>query len=118
MKKNLIMLMMISGLLLTASAMAKSKTYDLTLSTAMEANGVQLKAGNYDVAVEDGSLLFYQKGKEVANVPRVRVDQLAKKNQNTTTTMNTAQLPIRLTNIRFGGTTMELVLEGATELTP
>ncbi len=113
MKSNLIRFLMIPALLLAISAAAKTKHYDLILSNPTEVSGVQLKGGNYEVAVEDGSLLFYQNRKEVARVP-VRIEQLGTKNQNTSLTINTAQRPHKLLEIQLRGTTMKLVLEDGT----
>lgn len=95
---------------LALSAAAKEKRYELQLPTAVEANGAQLKAGTYEVAVADSSLLFYQNSKEVAKLP-VHVEHLGTKNQQTS--VSTTQ--DRLTEIRLSGTNMKVEVEGSAQ---
>jgi hypothetical protein len=87
------------------TANAKDKRYELQLEDTVTANGVQLKPGTYDVAVENSSLMFYQHNKEVAKVP-VRVEQSGPKNEHTSvsTTGN------KLTEIDLAGTNMKLLV--------
>lgn len=96
-------------LILTASLAlsAATKQYELQLANPVDANGVQIKAGTYKVALEESSLLFYQGKKEVAKVP-VRVEQLEEKNDRTSVSTSSD----KLTEVRLTGTKMKLMVGG------
>ena len=84
---------------------AKTEHYELQFSNSIQAGDVQLQLGNYQVAVEGDSLLFYQGNREVAKVP-VKTELLPAKNQAT----SVSSVQDKITKIRLGGTTMKLVL--------
>jgi len=110
MRKISTITLMIFGLLLAITAVAKDakeKKYEVELANAVEANGVQLKAGTYKVAVEDNSLIFYQGNKEVAKVPG-HMEETEAKNQETSVTVSNN----KLTEIRLSGTNMRFVVGG------
>jgi len=110
MRKTSTITLMIFGLLLAITAVAKDakeKKYELELANAVEASGVQLKAGTYKVAVEENSLIVYQGNKEVAKIPG-HMEELETKNQETSVTVSNN----KLTEIRLSGTNMRFVVGG------
>jgi hypothetical protein len=89
------------------AANAKEKRYELQLANSVTANGVQLQAGTYDVAVENSAVTFYRHNKEVAKVP-VRVEDSGRKHENT----SISTTGDRLTEIDLAGTNMRLLVGG------
>ena len=93
-------------LFLAVTAIAKSKRYDVQLAQPVQAGNEQLKAGAYQVEMEDHFLVFYQGKKEVAKVP-VRSEELQTKNDNTSITISQG----KLIALQLSGTKTKLVVE-------
>lgn len=96
------------SLFLAVAAIAKSKRYDVQLAQPVQASGAQLKAGAYQVEMEDHSLVFYQGKNEVAKVA-VRSEEQQTKNDNTSVTINQG----KLVSLQLSGTKTKLVVEGS-----
>jgi hypothetical protein len=97
---------------LTVSAAAKRHTIKFFGPT--DVNGVELKPGEYDVALEGGTAVFYRGRKEVAKAP-AHEEQNAKKYDISTIVYRADQRV--LNEIRIGGSTTKLVLTGASATT-
>ncbi len=104
--------------LLFATGLAFAKTKDVTLDrTAKLADGPQLTAGSYKVAVlnmqKKPEVVFYQGKDEVAKVP-AKLVQTPMKAEYTEVTYNTASHPQVLTEIQFSGWKDKLVFSNST----
>jgi len=108
MKKVLSTFLIGFTLLMGISAMAKNKRYELPLADAIQANGVQIKAGTYDVELDNNTLVFYKGKKEVGKVD-VRVEESKTKNEHTSVTVSSG----KLVNVRLSGMKSTLVVAGA-----
>lgn len=94
------------SLLLAVAAMAKVKRYDVQFSEALQASGVKLNAGTYQVEMDGNSILFFKHRKQVAKVP-VKTEQLQNKNGNTSVTTEGN----KLIALQFAGTKTKLVVQ-------
>ena len=74
-------------------------------------NGVQLKPGEYSVAFNDGSAVFYRDGKEVAKAAARTEAATAKFSTNSLLYLSDEKT---LSEIRLGGTSQKVVLDGVT----
>lgn len=110
MKKGSIVVLAVLALSLAASAGAKAQRHTVKLFHPTEINGVELKPGEYSVAVEEGQVIFLQGRKEVAKAP-VRAEQNAEK-YSVNTMVYTAD-EHTLIEIRLGGSATKLMLERA-----
>jgi hypothetical protein len=108
MRKVLSALLIGFTLFLGVSAMAKGKRYELPLGETIQANGVQVKSGTYDVELDGNTLVFYQGKKEVAKVD-VRVEEQQTKNENTSVTVSGG----KLVQVQLGGMKSKLVVAGS-----
>ena len=95
-------------LFLAVAALAKTKRYELHLANTVQASGVELKSGTYQVEEDQGSLVFYQGKKEIAKVP-VRSEDIGNKNEVTSFTIANNKLMA----VQLGGTKTKLVVEGS-----
>ena len=92
-------------LFLALIAVAKSKRYEVVLTTAVHAAGTQLKAGTYEMEVEGSTATFYQGKKEICKVP-VRSEEVAKKIDAT----GVETSGDKLTSIELGHTNTKLTV--------
>lgn len=95
-------------LLLALPAMAKSKQYEVIITHAVQAGGVQLHEGKYELELEGATATLFQGKKEVGKIP-VRTDEVAKKIEVT----SVGVIGDKLTSINLGGTKTRLLLPGA-----
>ena len=93
---------------LAASAAPKSKKTDITFFGETKVAGTQLKAGEYQVAVEGNVATFYRDGKEVA---KSAVESRDAGGKITSTSVVYAQ-DGSLLELRLSGTASKLVLSG------
>ena len=106
MKKLSTVMILAFTLFAGGSAIAKNKRYELQLSQTVQASGVQLKPGTYQLEMDGNSLVFYQGKKEVGKVA-VRSEEQEKKIEATSVTVAQEQLK----SIELGGTKTKLVVE-------
>ena len=104
--------------LLFATSLAFAKTKNVTLDrTAKLADGPQLTAGSYKVAVlnmqKEPEVVFYQGRDVVAKVP-AKLVQAPMKAEYTEVTYNTASHPQLITEIQFSGWKDKLVFSKST----
>jgi hypothetical protein len=92
-------------LLLPLITMAKTKRYEIVLSTAVQAGSSQLKAGTYEMELDGGNATFYQGKKEICRVA-VRTEEVAKKIDATSIEVSGD----KLTAIELGHTNMRLAV--------
>jgi hypothetical protein len=90
-------------LFLALVATAKSKRYEVSFSSTVQAGGIQVKQGTYQMEVEGGMATFFQGKKEVAKIP-VRTEEVGKKIEVTTLSVSGD----KLVSIELGGTKMKL----------
>jgi len=95
-------------LFLALGAMAKTKQYEVIITHAVQAGGMELKEGKYQLEVEGEMATLYQGKKEVGKIP-VRTSEVAKKIEVT----NIGVVGDKLTSIGLGGTKTRLLLPGA-----
>jgi hypothetical protein len=93
----------VAALFLSLTVMAKSKRYEVAFPSAVQAGGLQVKEGTYQVEVEGGTATFYQGKKEIGKVP-VRSEELGKKIEVTRVGVSGD----KLTSIELGGTKTKL----------
>ena len=110
MKKSAMVVLAVLALSLAASAGSKLKRQTVKLFHATEINGVELKPGEYAVAVEEGQVIFSQGRKEIAKAA-VRVEENTEK--YSANTMVYAGDERTLLEIRLAGSAEKLLLEGA-----
>ena len=96
----------LAALLLSLTVMAKSKRYEVAFPSAVQAGGMQVKEGTYQVEVEGGTATFYQGKKEIGKVP-VRTEEVGKKIEITRVDVSGD----RLVSIELGGTKTKLNME-------
>ena len=65
-------------LFLALVAMAKSKRYEVSFSSTVQAGSIQIKQGTYQMEVEGGMATLFQGNKEVAKIP-VRSEEVGNK---------------------------------------
>ncbi len=91
-------------LFLSVTVMAKSKRYEVAFPSAVQAGGMQVKEGTYQVEVEGNTATFYQGTKEIGKVP-VRTEEVGKKIEVTRVDVSGD----RLLSIELGGTKTKLL---------
>lgn len=96
---------------LAASAAPKNKKQDVTLFNDTVVAGTQLKAGEYQVAVEGNTATFYRNGKEVA---KSAVEGQDAGHKMTSTSLVYAPDGHQLLELRLSGSTSRLVISGST----
>ena len=96
-------LFVFAALFLAMVAMAKSKRYEVAFPSAVQAGGILVKQGTYQMEVEGGMATFFQGNKEVAKVP-VRTEEVGKKIEVTTLGVSGD----KLVSIELGGTKTKL----------
>ena len=94
---------MFAALFLAMVAMAKSKRYEVSFASTVQAGGTQVKQGTYQMEVEGGTATFFQGNKEVVKIP-VRTEEVGKKIENTTLGLSGD----KLVSIELGGTKTKL----------
>ena len=57
-----------AALFLALTVMAKSKRYEVAFPSTVQAGGMEVKEGTYQVEVEGGTATFYQGKKEIGKV--------------------------------------------------
>ena len=110
MKKSSLFVLVVLAFSLAAAAGSKVKRQTVQLFQSTEINGVELRPGQYTVAVEQGQVTFSQGRKELAKAA-VRAQQNAGK--YSATSMVYAGPGHTLIEIRLAGSADKLVLEGA-----
>jgi hypothetical protein len=90
-------------LFLSLTVMAKSKRYEVAFPSAVQAGGMQVKEGTYQMEVEGGTATFYQGKKEIGKV-NVRSEEVGKKIEVTRVGVSGD----KLTSIELGGTKTKL----------
>jgi hypothetical protein len=106
MKKLSTITLLAFTLFVSGSAIAKNKRYELQLSQTVQASGVELKPGTYQLEMDGNSLVFYQGKKEIGKVS-VRSEEEQKKIEATSVTVAQEQLK----SIELGGTKTKLIVE-------
>ena len=110
MKKGPMVVLAVLALSLAASAGSRVKRHTVKLFHPTEINGVELKPGEYAVAVEEGQVIFSQGRKELAKAA-VRVEEnTGKYSANTMVYAGDEHI---LLEIRLAGSAEKLLLEGA-----
>lgn len=92
-------------LFVALTAMAKSKQYEVVITHTVQAGGVQLKEGTYQLELEGSTATLYQGKKEIGKIP-VRTDEVAKKLQVT----SVGVVGEKINFIELGGTKTKLTL--------
>jgi hypothetical protein len=95
-----------AALFLALTVMAKSKRYEVAFPSTVQAGGMEVKEGTYQVEVEGGTATFYQGKKEIGKVT-VRSEELGKKVEVTRVGVSGD----KLTSIELGGTKTKLNVE-------
>lgn len=111
MRKNLAVAVALVAFTLTAMAGEKVKKHSFKVFNNTEVNGVQLKPGDYSVAFSDGSAVFYRDGKEVAKTAARTEDTSTKFATNSLLYLSDEKT---LSEIRLGGTSQKVILDGVT----
>jgi hypothetical protein len=96
-------LFVLAVMFLALTVAAKSKRYEVAFTSAVQAGGIQVKEGTYQVEVEGGTATFYQGKKEVGKVP-VRTEEVGKKIEVTRVDVSGD----KLISIELGGTKTKL----------
>ena len=114
MKKGIVCAMTVLALTLTAAAQAqvqaKSKKQDLQLFWDTEVAGTTLKPGDYKVGVDGTTATVYKGGKSVATFA-VRSETAGEKFHASSVVYGGNDRILK--EIRIGGTTTKLIVEGA-----
>ena len=112
MKKGMVCAVTVLALTLTAAAQmqAKSKKQDLQLFWDTEVAGTTLKPGDYKVGVDGSTATVYKGGKSVATFA-VRSEAVGEKFRASSVVYGGNDRILR--EIRIGGTTTKLIVEGA-----
>jgi hypothetical protein len=108
--KGVVFASAVLALALAASAAPKSKKTDITFFVDTNVAGTQLKAGDYQVAVEGNVATFYHGGKEVA---KSAVESRDAGRKITSTSLVYATEGRSLLELRLSGTSSNLVLSGS-----
>ena len=109
MRKGFVLAVTVLAFTLVASAGPKAKKQAVTLFLDTEIAGTQLRAGDYQVAIENGTAIFFRSGKEVAKTA-VRGEDAGQKYE--TNSMVYGEDGKSLREIRLGGSKTKLVIEG------
>ena len=110
MRKTLLVAAVLAAVTVTAAAAEKVKRHSLTIFSNSDINGVQLKPGEYQVAFEDNSVVFYRGRKEVAKAP-ARTEQVGSKYERNAVLYLGDERTV--SEIRLEGSNQKLVVEGA-----
>jgi hypothetical protein len=109
MRKGSILAVVLVAFTLTAVAAEKVKKHSFKLFSTTDVNGVELKAGDYQVAFADNSATFYRNGKEIAKAVARTEEAAAKFERNSVLYLGDERT---LSEIRFEGSKQKVVLEG------
>jgi hypothetical protein len=104
MKKTLLLSFVVLG----ATAFASSNTFKMSITQNSVVEGKTLKAGDYKVSIENGNAVIKQ-GKDTIEVP-AREETESNKYSSTSLVY---QDEGKLSEVRFGGTHTKIVFEGA-----
>ena len=110
MKKALVFVVTLLALTLAAAAAPKGHKHDLTLLNDTQVGGVTLKAGDYWVEVDGGTATFYRGSKAVAKTA-VHAQDAGEKYRSTSVVYSSNGHA--LLEIRFGGGSSKLIVEGS-----
>lgn len=90
-------------LLLSLTAVAKSKQYEVIVNHPVQAGSLQLKPGKYQLELEGDTATFYQRNKEVGKI-QVKTEEGSQKVE--VTRMGTVD--DKVTSIELGGSKTKL----------
>jgi hypothetical protein len=110
MNKGMVFASVVLAFAMAASAAPKGKRTDITFLSETDVAGTKLKAGEYQVAVEDNVAKFYRDGREVA---KSAVESQDAGSRNLTTSLVYSTGSHQLLELRLRGTSSNLVLSGA-----
>lgn len=102
--KNFLLLFFVLGL-----ALASAKTYSLTLFQPSVVGGTQLKAGDYQIDVQDSKVII-KAGKQLVE-SAVKVENADSKYASTTVRYAAGEGASKIREIRLGGTRMRLLFD-------
>jgi hypothetical protein len=109
MKQRFVTVVMVLSLSLAALASPKVNKKDLILFKDSEVAGTWLKAGDYQIAVTDGTATFYHNGK-VAATFAVRNEEVSQAFRQNTVVYDAGTRNLR--EIRLAGSEAKLLVEG------
>jgi hypothetical protein len=96
-------LFVLAALFLSMVVMAKSKRYEVSFASTVQAGSTEVKQGMYQMEVEGDMATLFQGNKEVAKIP-VRTEEVGKKVEVTTLGLSGD----KLVSIQLGGTKTKL----------
>jgi hypothetical protein len=97
-------LIVFAALFLALVAMGKSKRYEVSFASTVQAGSIQVKQGTYQMEVEGGMATLFQGNKEVAKIP-VRSEEVGNKKIEVTRLGLSGD---KLVSIELGGTKTKL----------
>jgi hypothetical protein len=108
--KKLVMILAVVALIASARTVSTGTRYRVTLLQAAVVQGTELKAGDYQIVLQDSKITITDEyGKHPLEVP-VKVETGDKKFETTMVRFNTATGKAVVSDIRLGGTKTRLVL--------
>jgi hypothetical protein len=101
-------LLLVGALALASLSLASAKSYDITLTQAAKAGSAQLAAGQYRLKIDGSNAIFTNLDNNKSVTVPVKVENAAKKFDQTAVDTTDANGTSKVESIELGGSTTKL----------